>query len=92
MEGHKRSRRAVTSRNITIETAVYTDAAYTKSMLVSDFSKRLQHILLKYHAVCTEDINLRIFFLATLELLIGLHLNFQQSLFEIVIFESDVKD
>ncbi|XP_078335130.1 A disintegrin and metalloproteinase with thrombospondin motifs 5-like isoform X3 [Crassostrea virginica] len=54
MEGHKRSRRAVTSRNITIETAVYTDAAYTKSMLVSDFSKRLQHILLKYHAVQME--------------------------------------
>lgn len=62
MEVHKRSRRAVTSRNITIETAVYTDAAYTKIMLVSDFSKRLQHILLKYHAVCTKDINLRIFF------------------------------
>lgn len=31
--------------------AVYTDAAYTQTMLVTDFSKRLQHILLKYHAV-----------------------------------------
>ncbi|XP_048751942.2 A disintegrin and metalloproteinase with thrombospondin motifs 7-like isoform X2 [Ostrea edulis] len=49
-----RSRRSVTSHNITIELAVYTDAAYTRSMLVTDFSQRLQHILLKYHAVQME--------------------------------------
>ena len=47
----ERSRRSLKSRDITIEMAVYTDAAYTQTMLVTDFSKRLQHILLKYHAV-----------------------------------------
>lgn len=53
LDGYKgaRSRRSVTSHNITIEMAVYIDAAYTQTMLVTDFSKRLQHILLKYYAV-----------------------------------------
>ncbi|XP_022337758.2 A disintegrin and metalloproteinase with thrombospondin motifs 1-like [Crassostrea virginica] len=50
----ERSRRSLKSRDITIEMAVYTDAAYTQTMLVTDFSKRLQHILLKYHAVQME--------------------------------------
>lgn len=53
LDGYKgaRSKRSVTSHNITIEMAVYIDAAYTQTMLVTDFSKRLQHILLKYYAV-----------------------------------------
>lgn len=51
LQEHERSRRSVTSHNITIEMAVYIDAAYTQTMLVTDFSKRLQHILLKYYAV-----------------------------------------
>ncbi|XP_056009023.1 A disintegrin and metalloproteinase with thrombospondin motifs 5-like isoform X3 [Ostrea edulis] len=49
-----RNKRSVPSRNITIELAVFTDAAYTRSMLVTDYSKRLQHILMKYHAVQME--------------------------------------
>uniref|UniRef100_K1RDR5 A disintegrin and metalloproteinase with thrombospondin motifs 2 n=1 Tax=Magallana gigas TaxID=29159 RepID=K1RDR5_MAGGI len=49
-----RTRRSLTSHNITIEMAVYIDAAYTQTMLVTDFSKRLQHILLKYYAVQME--------------------------------------
>lgn len=51
LQEHERSRRSVTSHNITIEMAVYTDAAYTQAILVKDFSKRLEHILLKYYAV-----------------------------------------
>uniref|UniRef100_K1R798 A disintegrin and metalloproteinase with thrombospondin motifs 15 n=1 Tax=Magallana gigas TaxID=29159 RepID=K1R798_MAGGI len=50
LQEHERSRRSVTSHNITIEMAVYTDAAYTQAILVKDFSKRLEHILLKYYA------------------------------------------
>ncbi|XP_062605264.1 A disintegrin and metalloproteinase with thrombospondin motifs 14-like [Saccostrea cucullata] len=49
-----RRRRSVPSQNITIELAVYTDAAFTKTMLVTDFSQRLRHILLKYYAVQME--------------------------------------
>ncbi|XP_011415206.3 A disintegrin and metalloproteinase with thrombospondin motifs 5 isoform X2 [Magallana gigas] len=54
LQEHERSRRSVTSHNITIEMAVYTDAAYTQAILVKDFSKRLEHILLKYYAVQME--------------------------------------
>ncbi|XP_061163036.1 A disintegrin and metalloproteinase with thrombospondin motifs 5-like [Saccostrea echinata] len=54
IEHNSRSRRSVLSHNITIELAVYTDAAYTQTMLVTEFSQRLQHILLKYHAVQME--------------------------------------
>ncbi|XP_061163035.1 A disintegrin and metalloproteinase with thrombospondin motifs 5-like isoform X2 [Saccostrea echinata] len=53
-EHNGRSRRSVPSHNITIELAVYTDAAYTQTMLVTDFTERLQHILMKYHAVQME--------------------------------------